>query len=502
MSRGQVGEGPEAVARLLRPWSPILVSNRAPYEPRPGGGYRKGAGGLVTGLTTLAEASGADYVACARTDAERLLSAGAGDVDISEGHRRISVHYVDTDPARYHLYYSVISNPLLWFLQHYLWDLSREPLIDHRLHHAWREGYASVNRAVADRVIEVAGRVERTPLIMTQDYQLYLAPRVIRDRLPQAALQHFVHIPWPNPQYWKVLPAPIRDAIVDGLLANDIVGFQSRIDARQFLLTCQENMGLAVNERQMSVSHRGRRTWVRSYPISVDVQGLERQARSAGVAAEEARLREWRPERLIVRVDRTDPSKNIIRGFLSYERLLVNRPDLRRRLQFWAFLQASRQDVPAYRDHLRQIRRVVERINSELGDGGWLPIRLEVGESMRKALAAYRNFDVLLVNSIYDGMNLVAKEAVLLNRTNGVLVLSENAGAFEELGEDAVAINPFDIDATAEALEKALEMPAGERRRRGDRLRQVVRSRDIRRWIELQLQDLRELVPPTTPPAF
>jgi trehalose 6-phosphate synthase len=310
---------------------------------------------------------------------------------------------------------------------------------------------------------------------------------------------HFVHIPWPAPQYWKVLPASMRDSIVDGMLANDIVGFQSRHDARQFVLTCQENMQLRVNEREMSVIHRGHLTWVRSYPISIDPATLEHQAFGAGVNAEVERLRSWRPQRLIVRVDRTDPSKNIVRGFLAYERLLRNHPGLRKSVQFWAFLQPSRQDVAVYREYVREIRRTVDRINRELGFDGWNPIRLDIAESMRRALAAYREFDVMFVSSIFDGMNLVAKEAVAINERDGVLVLSENAGAFEELGEDALCVNPFDVDEMANALYQALQMPVEERRRRGARMRQIVRSRDIIRWITTQLQDVRDLRGPAAP---
>jgi trehalose 6-phosphate synthase len=347
----------------------------------------------------------------------------------------------------------------------------------------------------------VARRSQRTPLVMTQDYQLYLAPRVIRDKVPDAALQQFVHIPWPTPQYWKILPQPMRDAIVDGLLANDVVGFQSSLDVRNFLLTCEENMGVRVDHRERAVLYKGRVVWVRSYPISIDVSAMEQLAASAAVRKEEDAIQGWRPEKLIVRVDRTDPSKNIVRGFLAYEKMLRQHPELRRTVQFWAFLQPSRQDVPAYRDYLARIRRTAERINAEQGRKGWEPVRLELGENMRRAAAAYRNFDVLLVNPIYDGMNLVAKEGMLVNQQDGVLVLSENAGSHEELGDQAITVNPFDVDLTAEALYEALQMPVEERRRRGQMVRRIVRSNDINRWVSLQIRDLRDLVRPPTAQA-
>ncbi|HEV2954214.1 MAG TPA: trehalose-6-phosphate synthase, partial [Candidatus Dormibacteraeota bacterium] len=398
----------EYTSRVLSAWSPILVSNRAPYEPLAGGGYRRGAGGLVTALLGVAEATGAAWVACARTEMERKLANETG-VRIEESRPPISLHYVSTDPARYEMYYSEIANPLLWFIQHYLWDLTTEPIIDDRLRHAWDDGYVAVNRQVAEVVAKVARNTQRIPLVLTQDYQLYLTPRFVRELVPHAALQQFVHIPWPTPQYWRVLPKPMRDAIVDGLLANDIIGFQSSLDVRNFLFTCEENMGLRVDHRERSVLYRGRVVWVRAYPVSVDVQAMERLAVSPGVRREEGAIKEWRPEKLIVRVDRTDPSKNVVRGFLAYERLLIAHPELLGRVQFWAFLQPSRQDVGDYREYLRRIRQTASRINSELGRESWVPIRLELGENLRRAMAAYRNFDVLLVNPIYDGMNLVAK---------------------------------------------------------------------------------------------
>ena len=218
-----------------------------------------------------------------------------------------------------------------------------------------------------------------------------------------------------------------------------------------------------------------------------------RMAASRGSRQEERKLEGWRPPKLIVRVDRVDPSKNIVRGFIAYQKLLRSHPELRRQVQFWAFLQPSRQDVPAYTQYLRRIRQTVAAINGEMGDSSWVPIRLDIGESRRKAMAALRNFDVLLVNPVYDGLNLVVKEGALVNATNGVIVLSENAGAHEELRGHVLSINPFDVEATAEAMHVALTMPAEERQRLIEGARNVVRTNDIARWISNQVQDLRDL---------
>ncbi len=489
----------EYTARVLKPWSPLVVSNRAPFEPGPKGTMKKGSGGLVTALITVAEATGAPWVAAARSPAERELAGR----EPAEGHAPggSEIHYVVTDEEAYRRYYSVIANPLLWFLQHYLWGLIREPVIDAETWSAWDDGYVAVNQAFARKVVEVARQVEKPPLILTQDYQLYIAPQLIRAKLPQAALQQFIHIPWPTPNYWKVLPKSMRDAIFQGILGNDLIGFQSNLDVRNFLMSCEELMGLRVDHRERAVLHAGRVVWVRSYPISIDVPGLERQAAAAGVTKEREAIRQDRPEKLIVRVDRTDPSKNVVRGFLAYELLLERHPEWHGRVQFYAFLQPSRQDIDAYRDYLREIRRTATRINDRFGRKSWQPIRLELGESMRRALALYQDFDVLLVNPIYDGMNLVAKEGMVLSAFDGALVLSENAGAHEELGQWALTVNPFDVGDTAEALHAGLKMSRRERAERRNAIKEQVATNDIGRWLSLQLRDLRDLVPPPREPG-
>ncbi len=441
------------VMRTLPHSSAIVVANRAPHEPRPEGGFTRGAGGVITALLTMAEVTAADWVACARTEAERELVLQQGTtstVPLIRGETRL--HYVTPTPEQYEQYYSVISNPVLWFIQHYLWDLAQQPIINGRIHRAWTN-----------------------------------------EHVPGAIIQHFVHIPWPTPQYWKVLPREMRDAILQGLLGCDIVGFQSSGDVRNFLMTCEMNGGLAVDERERAVLIDGRVVYVRNYPISIDVASTTRLSFSHGVMVEERKLRDWRPEHLIVRIDRTDPSKNIVRGFLAYEKLLLHHPELKGKVQFWAFLQPSRQDVAAYRNYVRRVRQVVQRINAQYGSHGWLPVRLEFGESVRKAMAALRNFDVLVVNPVYDGLNLVVKEGALVNRADGVIVLSENAGAHEELQPHVLSINPFDIMATADAMHRGIVMSAEERKRLNEGARAVVRANDIARWITRQVQDIRDL---------
>jgi trehalose 6-phosphate synthase len=435
------------------------------------------------------------WVAIARDDGDReLMSRGEPANLVTEDGTAYSVSFVDPGREAYDLFYSVISNPLLWFIQHYLWDLAREPIVDAGVMRAWSDGYVRVNQAVADRVVAEAQRAAKPPLVFVQDYQMYCVPGLIREQRPDVRIQHFVHIPWPTPQYWTILPRHIRDAIVHGLLGADIIGFQTSRDVRNFLMTCEQNLGLTVDHRERTVFSEGRAVWVRNYPISVDPKTFIQHSEQPAVLAEIERIQQWRPKHLILRVDRTDLSKNIVRGFLAYERMLEAHPELTGDVLFWAFLQPSRQDIDDYRAYLGSVLRVAARINREYSRGGWTPIRVEIEDNMERAIAGYRIFDVLLVNPIYDGMNLVAKEGPLVNERNGVLVLSENAGSHEELGEWAITVNPFDIDETADALHRGLVMDARQRKARIARIRDTVRANDITRWISLQLQDLRELI--------
>jgi trehalose 6-phosphate synthase len=234
----------------------------------------------------------------------------------------------------------------------------------------------------------------------------------------------------------------------------------------------------------------GRITFVRARPISVDPEEFAALAASESVQAAEAEIREARPEKLIVRVDRTDPSKNIVRGFRAFELYLEAHPEMHGRVGMLVCLDPSRQDIPEYSEYIGAIQRAARAVNDRFRQDDWLPVDLQIGDDFPQAIAAYKQFDVLLVNAIFDGMNLVAKEAPLVNERNGVLVLSENTGAHEELGRWAITVNPFDVAGQAEALHEALTLPLDERRARLEAIKRQVREHDIAAWIETQLDDL------------
>jgi trehalose 6-phosphate synthase len=477
----------------------ILVSNRGPVQYSRVDGERTakaGHGGLVTALTGLADhLEDAVWVCAALTDEDAAVARehdGAA-FEHEGGGPGVRVRLLELDPDAQHEFYAVIANPLLWFVQHYLWDLGDTPDITRRVVEAFDGGYVPVNGRFADAVAEEVEARGGRATVMVQDYHLYLVPERVRDRCPGVFLHHFVHIPWPHPDAWRVLSPAMRQAVFNGVLGNDIVAFHSRRYARNFLLGCEELLGLDVDWGRLTVEVAGRTVHARHYPISVDPDELEATACSPAVAEHERRLSERRREHLVLRVDRADPSKNILRGFRAFDTLLDDHPELAERVTFVALVQPSREDVEQYVDYLERIRRLVDDVNAKHGTAGWQPIELSLEGDFDEVVAAYKLFDVLVVNPISDGMNLVAKEAALVNHRGGVLALSENAGAHEELGEVAVTLYPFDVQQQADAIYAALMMDGDERRDRLAAAAEIVRENDVAKWLRDQLSDIREL---------
>jgi trehalose 6-phosphate synthase len=468
----------------------IVVSNRGPagYERDASGERRtnRGAGGLVTALRGLLAHHDVTWIASAMSEEDRAVAAEGTIEEQGRDGSPYRLRLVAHDAEAYDLYYNVVSNPMLWFVQHQLWGLASEPSLDDRFHRAWHEGYVAVNRAFAAAALD---ELERRPeaAVFFHDYHLYLAPRFVRDARPEALLAHFVHIPWPQADAWRVLPEPLRRAVHEGLLANDVVGFHTARWRANFERACCDLLGLRPGNG--SLEHEGRQVLLASHPISVDPGEFEELARSEAVLSAERELAARRPERLVLRVDRTDPSKNVVRGFRAFEKYLEAHPEAHGRVGMLALLDPSRQDVPQYVEYLAVIERVVDEVNTRFGRDGWAPIELDVADDFPRSVAAYKQFDVLLTNAVYDGLNLVAKEAMLVNERDGVLVLSENTGAHEELHEWVLTVNPFDLAGQAEAIHAALELPAAERRRRWEAIGAHVREHDLAAWLRAQLAD-------------
>lgn len=488
------------LATLLDGRQLLVAANRGPagFVPADDGGFAavRGPGGVVTALGALARYAEPIWIAAAQSLGDYARAAMPdtpdGDVVATVDGARHRLRFVTPGAEAYDRYYNVIANPLLWFVQHYLWDLTSAPEIDAATWDAWHSGYVVVNEQFATTILAARDdTASHEPLIMIHDYHLYLCPRLVRRQAPGALIHYFVHIPWPGPEYWRVLPRLMRAAICDGLLGSDIVGFQTAIDARNFLLCCDAVLASAtIDLDRHTVDYAGRQTTVRTYPISVDVASVREAAARPDTVARLTAYQAERAGRLIVRTDRVEPSKNILRGFSAYRELLEAHPEWRGQVTFLALLSPSRLSVPLYRDYLDRVQVLVGTINAAFSAPGWQPIDLRFTSGYSEALAGLRSYDVLLVNSLFDGMNLVAKEGALVNERDGVLVLSEGAGAYQQLRGAALGIAPCDVTGTAEALHQALVMPADERCQRARQLRALVERDDNMAWLQAQFDDL------------
>ena len=478
----------------------IIVSNRGPIEYHIADDGRlkpsRGQGGMVTALSALSQYVEFTWIAAAMGEGDRRVGERA-----KKGHfwaplpgQKLDLRFVTLPKMVYHNYYNVFCNPYLWFLQHYMWDTLHSPNVNGVVHDAWEHGYVPANRAFAEAVIAEAKDDRCPPIIMLQDYHLYLVDGYLRREVPGLILEHFIHIPWPDSRYWQLVPSVMSRAILDSLCAADIIGLQTEHDVHNFLHTCECLLdGAGVDDRSHTINLDARLTRVVSYPISVDVGELKRLAWSPEVQGYEQKLRPYFGEQTIVRVDRAEPTKNIIRGLEAFDILLQRYPQLRGKVKLISFLVPSRTQVMEYQRYTREIMASVTAINAKYSTLWWQPIKVFYENNYPQAIAGMRHYDVLLVNPVVDGMNLVAKEGPIVNTRNGVLILSEAAGAHEQLGASALSVAPADIEGTVQALYAALTMDAEERKRRAQALRQSIEAEDITEWFYRQFEDIREL---------
>jgi trehalose 6-phosphate synthase len=512
----------------------IIASNRGPVEytydkngkPR----TKRGAGGMITALlpsVRYAPPEGFTWIAVAMTDAEREIAqrqegarkeqhpaAIAAGLEGLNGHhpsKRRShtkqppvppTRFVNVPPTAYQRYYDGISNRILWFLQHYLWNTAEEPTFTAPLYNQWEQGYKLVNQAIANVICEEVVRDPSPALVWIQDYHLYLVPGMLRERLEEAGraqdtfIHHFIHIPWPSARYWQLLPRHMLMGIYHSLLANDLIGFQTSRDSRNFIgavRTLIDDAEVAQDKRGGRIVWQGHATMARAESISIDVKEVREEA-ARGTRQYEAEVRPLLGKYTIVRVDRIEPTKNIVRGFQAYEGLLRTREDLHGQVKFLAFLVPSRQGLPTYRRYDREVRKIIQKINTTYGTEDWKPIEAFFENNRARALAAMRYYDALLVNAVIDGMNLVAKEGPVVNENDGVLILSETAGTAQQLGEASIMITPTDVEETTQALLRVIEMLPDERHQRSQKLRALIEAEDLEHWLQLQFTDIEEAI--------
>ena len=479
----------------------ILVSNRGPVEhqmspegrPEP----RRGSGSVVTAFNSLAQKLPFTWVASAMGEGDREVSNQGRGPHLKSplpGHK-INLRYVVTPRRVYHKYYNVLCNPLLWFLQHYMWNPPYNPNVDASVHDAWANGYVPVNEAFANSVVEEARGLDKPPIVIGHDYHLYLMPGMVRRQLPEAFIQHYVHIPWPTPVCWHMVPEYIIRSICESLCATDILGFQTNQDRNCFLDTVEEFVpGAVVDRTAGAVDLDGRRSMVKVYPISINVEEVQHIANSPRALDYEARLAGEAGEITIVRIDRAEPNKNIVRGFRAYELLLDRYPELRGRVKFLAFLVPSRTHIRQYQRYMEEVKQVIQQVNNNHGADDWQPITAYIENNYTQAIAGMKLYDALLVNTLVEGMNLVAKEGPVVNNRDGVVVLSHSSGVYRELADGALGVSPTDIEGTMKALYQAITMAGQERKERADALYEAVNRQDINEWMRRQLTDIADLI--------
>ena len=445
----------------------VLVSNRGPLSFRMVDGRPErtaSGGGLAGSLHPLVEGTGATWVASTLSEADR--AAAAEGLMTAPGLR---VELVEPDSQVYNLAYNVVSNATLWFCHHHLFDAARRPRTDRRWMEAWH-AFRTFNHAMASRVAEVAPEGGR---VLVQDYHLALVAPTLRSLRPDLRTAHFTHTPFADPSVLRMLPSAVGDELLESLSSFGACGFHSERWAAAF------RAGLA----DIGVTD-GAPTYVS--PLSSDADRLHAAVASPGVAEALARIEEsvgGADRQVIVRVDRMELSKNLLRGFWAFEELLEQVPSLRRRVVFVALAYPTRQGLPEYLAYQEEVETTVERINERWSAPGWTPVVLEVDDDYPRSLAALTRYDVLLVNPVRDGLNLVAMEGPLINRHDGVLALSREAGAFDQLRVGALEVNPFDVTGTAAVLARALAMAPDERAARAGALRTAILARRPSDWL-------------------
>jgi trehalose 6-phosphate synthase len=457
----------------------IVASNRQPYVHLHQKGKiicRRGAGGVITALDPVMKACGGMWVAFGNGDADRKVTDPEGKIRVPPENPEYTLKRVWLTKDEEVGYYYGYSNESLWPLCHTVFNRPAFRKED------W-EHYVKVNEKFADAILKEIGNSKA--FVWIQDYHLCLLPKMLKERASnQLITAHFWHIPWPGYEAFRICPQ--GKEILEGLLANDLIGFHIRYHCNNFLDVIDREIECKIDRERYSVVRGGHETLIRPYPISVDFEGIDQLATSPQVTAlQESLLQELNISglRVLTGLDRIDYTKGIPERLLAVDRLFEEHPEMKEKVVFVQMGHLSRIHIEKYKDLNDEINALVEQINWKHSTDGWRPIVMVRRHlSLEEALALYRIADACVVSSLQDGMNLVAKEFVSSRSDGrGVLVLSQFTGAPREL-TDAVLVNPYDRDQFGDALYSAIMLSSEERQRRMERMRGVVRRNNIFRW--------------------
>ncbi|MDD1774938.1 MAG: trehalose-6-phosphate synthase [Methanobacterium sp.] len=474
----------------------IVSSNRGPvvFKKNEEGEIEliRGAGGIVGSMIPFLVQTHGTWVSSAIGEYDHYMNTKYEDkVPVPLDNPEYYVQFVKTEEEDYNRFNGKFANPLLWFIHHSMWNPPYSPCADDELHQAW-DSYKHVNSMFAQAIIKDIQKSEKTPIVMLQDYHIYLVPEMIRKEHPDVLMSQFVHIPFPSPEIFQQLPNHMQKEILGSILTNNVLGFHIPRYMNNFLQTVKLILPDAnVDIMGGNILYQGHVCHVRTYPISIDQETIKNQAKSPQVLAKKDEVDEIIGDcKLIYRTDRADLSKNIIRGFQAYDMFLEKYPEWREKVKFVATLMPSRQDIKIYREYTDNIRDLVKEINNKYATPNWEPIKYICRGDYDLVIALLKRYDVLLVNPILDGMNIVAKEGSAINENKGVLVLSTGAGCYEELKEGAICINPYDLRQTAESLDMALLMDDKTKEELQKNAISALKANDLNRWTSSQLDDI------------
>ncbi len=470
----------------------LVASNRGPLsfyaDERGQLTSKRGAGGMISAIEAHEEP--VTWVCAAMTDADRAAVRASPDgllrpAPFEGGGGDQLIRMLELDRVLFDRAYNAVANRTLWFIVHLLFDTARSPTFGH----GWAADWSAYEHYCATFAGALADEAAPEGKVLVQDYHLVLVPRMLRALRPDLRISHFTHTPWASPDYFRLLPDAVAAAVLDGMLGADQLGFHSRRWADAFLACCEAVLDAEVTGDE--VRHAGHTTTVAVHALGVDGPELRRRAARDDVASRMELLAEQVDgRRLLLRIDRTELSKNIVRGLDAYREMLREHPELHGEVTHLAFAYPSRHDLPEYREYTGAVQRIAHDISEEFGRPGWEPVHLEVSDDFPRSLAAYTLADVLVVNPVRDGMNLVAKEGPVLSQRDLSLVLSRETGAVAELGDDSFVVNPYDVVQTSQAMWEALHLSPDERAARCERLAEAAMALPPARWFSRQLDSL------------
>ena len=474
----------------------IVASNRGPVLFKRDGEGKieliRGAGGIVGSMIPFMKKTHGKWVSSAIGEYDHEMNNKHDcKVPIPLDKPEYYLQFIKTDEDIYNGFNGKFANPLLWFIHHSMWNPPYSPCADDEMHHAW-QSYQYVNSKFAEAIGKDLKKSKKTPIVMLQDYHIYLTPKLIREQHPDVLMSQFVHIPFPPPEIFQQLPNHMQIEILDSMLTNDVLGFHIPRYVNNFLQTVRLILPNAlVDDIVKDILYNGHVCHVRTYPISVDVETLQTHAQDPNVIAKESEVDEMIGDcKLIYRTDRADLSKNIIRGFQAYDIFLDKYPEWKEKVKFVATLMPTRQDINVYREYTDNIRDIVKQINEKHATLDWQPIKYICRGDYDLVIALLKKYDVLMVNPILDGMNIVAKEGSAVNENNGALILSTGAGCYGELKDGAICINPYDIRQTADSIDTALLMDEKTKTQMIAKARAAVQRNDLNKWVSDQLKDI------------